>query len=324
MKSRLLQAMDYHTIDMGDRIRPFVPDEAALEQELHRLANRHIRWEPGSVAARGDLAVCRLTSGCPRFNRDDVRFAVGSGMFHPELESLVVGMSVGETRELALPEGRVALTLTAVTNRFVPEPDDGMTAALGLEGVSSLAQYREYLLTQQKEEYLSSALYELSRYLEEKLLAGSEFVLYKEDWQAAVERRLQRCRALARDEGMTLEEMTPEQFQGRIPVKSFHELVAMLQSEAWDSLRMHLFGKYYARTDGFTVNETSYETYITEYAHTWHTTREMAREVDPYESYVFNEYVCHASQILRQYIREQIIEARQGGQGGINGNSNCG
>ena len=39
-----------------------------------------------------------------------------------------------------------------------------------------------------------------------------------------VNRELDRCRTLCRQEGMVLEEMTPEQFRGRIPVKSYHEL----------------------------------------------------------------------------------------------------
>ncbi len=304
MESKVLQAKDYRTVDLKEWIKPFVLDEETLEREFRRLTNPYIRWEPGDQAASGDLITCRLVSDCPRFHKDSVRFAVGSGMFHPGLEKLSVGMSVGETREMDLPEGRVALTVLEVTRKVVPEPTDDMAAKLGLEGVSDLASYRAYLAGQQKEKYLEKALYEPMQHLAEVMLAESEFVLSKEDWAAVVQRKLERCRVLCRQEGLVLEEMTPEQFNGRIPVKSYYECVALLQDDAWNTLRMHLLGQYYARTDGFTVGEEAYEMYIADYVTFWHTTDEEAREVDPYDSFVFNEYANHGYSVLREYVKQ--------------------
>ena len=39
MKSRVLKAADFRSFDIQPYIRPFVPDGAALEQDLVRLAN---------------------------------------------------------------------------------------------------------------------------------------------------------------------------------------------------------------------------------------------------------------------------------------------
>ena len=142
------------------------------------------------------------------------------------------------------------------------------------------------------------------QHLMKTVLAESEFVLFKEDWAAVVRQKLERSQVLCRQEGLVLEEMTPEQFNGRIPVKSYYEFVAMLQDDAWDTLRMHLLGKEYACTDGFTVDEAGYEEYITDYVKFWHTTDEQAREIDPYDSFVFGEYVNHAYSVLRAYIKQ--------------------
>ena len=302
MESTVLRVKDYHEVDLEGRVKPFVLDEAALEQELRRLTNRHIRWEPGEKAASGDLVTCRLVSDCPRFCKDRVRFAAGSGMFHPALEQLSIGMLVNETRETELPEGRVTLTVTEVTRRVVPEPTDEMAAELVLEGVSDLAAYRAYLAGQQREQYLENATYEPIQYLLETVLAETDFVLRKEDWDRAVKWELDRCRALCRLDGMVLEEMTPEQFEGRIPVKSYHELVAMVQNEAWNTLQKNLLGKHYAQTDGFTVSETDYETYISDYMKSWRITAEQAKEISPYDSFVFGQYAGHAYDVLRQYV----------------------
>ena len=304
MKSRVLQIKDYREVDVKSLLKPFVPDDAALEAELRRLTNPYIRWEAGTAVSPGDQAVCRLVSDCPRFQKEKVRFVAGSGMFHKELENLSMGMTVGGTREIVLPEGRVSLTLTGVMNRVAPEPGDKMVEKLGLDGVHTVAAYRAYLLEQQKAAAFQEDSYDALNHLMREVIGGSEFVLDREDWAETINRELDRCRTLCRQEGMTLEEMTPEQFQGRIPVKSYHELVAMLQYDGWDNLCRYLLGCRYAETDGFHSGEAEYEAFIADYAKTWRVCAENAREANPFESFIFNEYAGHAYTVLKNYIRE--------------------
>ena len=304
MKSRVLRLKDYREVDVKSLLKPFVPDDAALEAELRRLTNPYIRWEAGTAVSPGDQAVCRLVSDCPRFQKEKVRFVAGSGMFHKELENLSMGMTVGGTREIVLPEGRVSLTLTGVMNRVAPEPGDKMVEKLGLDGVHTVAAYRAYLLEQQKAAAFQEDSYDALNHLMREVIGGSEFVLDREDWAETINRELDRCRTLCRQEGMTLEEMTPEQFQGRIPVKSYHELVAMLQYDGWDNLCRYLLGCRYAETDGFHSGEAEYEAFIADYAKTWRVCAENAREANPFESFIFNEYAGHAYTVLKNYIRE--------------------
>ena len=270
MKSRVLQIKDYREVDVKSLLKPFVPDDAALEAELRRLTNPYIRWEAGTAVSPGDQAVCRLVSDCPRFQKEKVRFVAGSGMFHKELENLSMGMTVGGTREIVLPEGRVSLTLTGVMNRVAPEPGDKMVEKLGLDGVHTVAAYRAYLLEQQKAAAFQEDSYDALNHLMREVIGGSEFVLDREDWAETINRELDRCRTLCRQEGMVLEEMTPEQFNGRIPVKSYHELVAMLQYDGWDKLCRYLLGCRYAENDGFRAGEAEYGEFIADYVRAWH------------------------------------------------------
>ncbi len=304
MKSRVLQIKDYREVDVKSLLKPFVPDDAALEAELRRLTNPYIRWEAGTAVSPGDQAVCRLVSDCPRFQKEKVRFVAGSGMFHKELENLSMGMTVGGTREIVLPEGRVSLTLTGVMNRVAPEPGDEMVEKLGLDGVHTVAAYRAYLLEQQKAAAFQEDSYDALNHLMREVIGGSEFVLDREDWAETINRELDRCRALCRQEGMVLEEMTPEQFRGRIPVKSYHELVAMLQYDGWDKLCRYLLGCRYAENDGFRAGEAEYGEFIADYVRSWHVSEENAREANPYDSFLFNEYAGHAYTVLKEYIRK--------------------
>lgn len=144
MKSRILKVKDYREVDVEPLLRPFVPDETALEAELRRLTNPYIRWEPGEEVSAGDQVVCRLLSDCPRYNKEKVRFVAGSGMFQRELENLSIGMRVGETREAGLPEGKVSLTLAGVMNRVAPEPSDEMVEKLELDDPFENFIFNEY------------------------------------------------------------------------------------------------------------------------------------------------------------------------------------
>lgn len=307
MKSRALQVMDHRSVDVKPMLKPFVPDREALETELQRLANPYIRWEEGTTVSRGDQAVCRLESDCPKFQKEKVRFVAGSGMFRKELEALSIGMSVGETKSVNLPEGKVTLSLTGAVNRVVPQVDDEMAQKLGLEGVRTVEEYKTYLLARQKEEAFRNTLYEPRKQLMEAVIAGSEFVLHKEDWAVLVEGELNRCRVLCRQEGMTLEEMTAEQFRGRIPVKSYHELVIMTQNNSWNRLCEYLLGHWYAKTDGFLPGEEDYEAFIADYVKAWHTTEAQARESNTPENFRLNQYISHAYSVQEKYIREQYI-----------------
>ena len=221
-----------------------------------------------------------------------------------DMEDMSTGMEVGETREAVLPEGKVSLTLTGVMNRVVPEASDEMVEKLGLEGVHTVAAYRAYLLEQQKEAAFQEDSYDALNHLMREVISGSEFVLDREDWEEPINRELDRCRTLCRQEGMVLEEMTPEQFNGRIPVKSYHELVAMLQYEGWDKLCRYLLGCLYAGSDGFRTGEAEYGKFIADYVRSWHVSEENAREANPYDSFIFNEYAGHAYTVLKEYIRK--------------------
>ena len=304
MKSRVLRLKDYREVDVKSLLKPFVLDGEALEAELRRLTNPYIRWENGTTVSPGDQVVCRLASDCPRFQKEKVRFVAGSSMFHKDLEDMSIGMEVGGTRETILPEGKVSLTVMGVMNRVVPEPRDEMVEKLGLEAVHTVAAYRAYLLEQQKAAAFQEDSYDALNYLVREVISGSEFVLDREEWAEAINRELDRCRTLCRQEGMVLEKMTPEQFKGRIPVKSYHELVAMLQYDGWDKLCRYLLGCQYAENDGFRAGEAEYREFIADYVRSWHVSEENAREANPYDSFIFNEYAGHAYTVLKEYIRK--------------------
>lgn len=305
MRSRVLTVRDPASVDFSAYLKPFQLDQARLEREKKRAVHPFLRWEPGNVLAAGDIAVCRLVSDCPRFNREAVRFTAGSGLFHRQLEAQAIGMTVGQTCEVALPEGTVTMTLTQVTRRIEPPLTDALVEKMGLDGVHTVAQYTAYLIAQQKEEQFQATVYEPLHYLTRQVIDGSEFVLCQADWQHVVDLRLAQNRALCRQEGMTLETMTAKDFAGRIPVKCYDELVALEQTCAWDTLCLHLLGRWFARDSGEAPDQAGYADSIRSYMSSWGVTEAQAREVQPYENYAFFFYTGLANRVMYDIVKKQ-------------------
>lgn len=157
MYSRILSLKDYKEVALT--IPAFVLDEARLEEEMQRLANPYIQWEEGNTAVAGDIVICDMASENTRFSKKQVKFVVGSGMFQREVEALVEGMKVGEQRETVTEGGSIAVTLRAVKTRYVPPLKDSMVEHLGLEGIYTLRDYRDYLLGVQKKKALDVIRY---------------------------------------------------------------------------------------------------------------------------------------------------------------------
>ena len=310
MKSRILTLTPYDTISIAPYQIVFSPDEKQLEYELNRLCNPYITWSEGTQAGMGDMAVCRLVSDVSRFNKAGLPLTLGAGLMPPALEQAIVGMQVGETKDVALPDAQVAVTLLSVRNKHVPELRDDMVQALEIPGVTALAQYRAHLMALQRAEQAAKACYEPCRHVIDTVMNESEFVLHKEDWDRIVQLKLDRLRTLCRQDGLVFEDMTQEEFAaGRVPNVKCHEgVIALEQNASWDVLREFLLGRYYAEQDGFAPDEASYEAYLQEYVKSWGVTAEQARESNSYAFYELGEYSGYFYQKVNQYVNAHIFK----------------
>ncbi len=307
MRSYVLSILEPDKVDLSAWIAPVFPDPEKVEAEMRRVVLPYVRWEPEEEAQTGDLAVCRMESDVPRFQKNRIKLLIGSGMFHSGLEQAVIGMTPGSRRNVALPEGEVLVTLLELSRQQIPEPDDEMISKLGLDGIFTVEAYRSYLSEKLRRDMAEELLPEPLSRLIRVVIGGSEFVLRKEDWESVVHMRIERSRILFRQEGIDMEQAKPEDFRGRIPVQSFHELLAMEQSKAWQNLCLHLLGRHWAEIDGFMPERKQYEEDIKSYCKTWHASEENAREANTWEAFVFSEYVDHAVSRMKKNVMDQLL-----------------
>lgn len=137
-----------------------------------------------------------------------------------------------------------------------------MIEALGVPGIATVEAYWAYLFSEWKNEDFLKHGYEALEHLITQVVSNSELLIREEDWQAHVDWELGRVQCIAKAEGLILEQMTEKEFAGRIPVKTYDGLVALLQKGAWRGCALGLLGKALAERDGYKVNEDQYQTYL--------------------------------------------------------------
>ena len=213
---------------------------------------------------------------------------------------------MGTVQTLSCRGSEVTVTVLGIQNRQVPPLEDRMVAALDIEGVSTVDQYRAYLVNQAMDEQFDHDSYEVIEAVLHTVRQRSEVLIDEEDWQQTVDWDLNRLAAISRLDGMDLKTMTPQDFAGRIPFKSYYELVAMLQRDAWQNTWQMLMGRKLAETDGFTVSRQGYEAFLNESAEAWHYTAEDYHPAYSYEYYEAIQYRVHYYDAVSDYIRKHL------------------
>lgn len=306
MRSKVFSMFPFEQVDITPFKRHAEIDEAKLQKELDRAVYPYITWEEGDEAAAGDVVSCRMESADARFRRAEAKITVGAGLLDKTEEAKLVGARVGTTQTLCCRGSEVAVTVLGIRKRCVPPLEDRMVAALGLDGVQTVDQYRAYLVNQAVDEQFDHDSYEVIEAVFRAVRERSEVLIDEADWQQTVDWDLNRLAVISRLDGMDLKTMTAQDFAGRIPVKSYYELVAMLQRDAWQNTWQMLMGRKLAETDGFTVTQEGYETFLKESAEAWHYTAEDYRPAYSYEYYAAIQYRVHYYDAVSDYIRKHL------------------
>lgn len=313
MRSKLLQIYDYRKVDLSAFDLSFTPNTEVIRREMRQLANRNASWEPTQRIQKGDMAVCRLTSANPRFQKEQIKLMVGQGLFHEELEERLVGLQAGEETEVSLPtEGTVVqVKVLSILHKEVPALTDAMIEKCMPLGAKTVKKFQRALCHRQLEQAVEEKAEEVVPCVLKQVHENSVIWITKEDWQCFVDNELERHRQLAALDGLTLEDMTPEQFEGRIPVSSYHELVTWTQRDAWDSIEQTLLGQHYARQDNALFAPERYEQFIKEFAENWRMPMAIARRINTREQYENGYYSSYYYGLVTAHVRRWLKESAQ-------------
>lgn len=306
MESYIAEVCSFEDIDISGYKKKMQYDEKAIEKSLTRLANRYIVWTDGETVSMGDVVECRILSNLREFQGDKISLTVGAGLFDPEIENMLKGKHKGDIF-MAKKEGKdVTFEILSVRNKHIPELRDEFVTPLEIPNVHTVAEYKEYLYRQQFEDAFYEDSYEPLIYIQKKVLERSRIVLKREDWQKYIDLKVLYLKGIASFDGLDLETMTEEDFEGRIPVKSYTELIVMLQNEAWDYCQLAILGKYYADQDNVYVSKSGYKDTAGELAEGWKKTAEEICRYYSFDLYKLDFYADYYGRKIMDYLREKL------------------
>lgn len=180
MKSYINSLADYKDFEFERKVTLSCPEEY-MEKQLRRIVRANKTVENVPVIEKGDVAVIDLESSLERYNRTKLTLTVGSGLFDKELESQLIGKTVGETFELTVKDITVKVTVISGKRTVFPAPTDEAVKAYAstapdMEGIETVAQFREHIkqlyYKEKKQDIIFGTMNEMQ-----------DYVLTHSDWE---------------------------------------------------------------------------------------------------------------------------------------------
>lgn len=304
--SKLIQAYPYDEVDISQYQKKFVPDEKAIRTAMNRLVNKHITWSEGAPAVNGDVVTCSMRSVIEKFNRSAIQITLGSGLFDRETEAALLGAKPEDKVSVQKDGETVEIQVLAVRNKYVPVLTDEMVQALEIPSIDTVDAYRRYLVDAQRKEQFNDDSYAPCKHIINTVLERSEIVLKEADWQRDVDWQLHKVRTYCEDEGVVLEEMKDDDWDGKVPVKSYFEFIALLQKCAWENVSLMVLGFEEAKKQGYAPSREDYEHFLDEMVAGWGGKREMYAEGTPFEFFEAFSYANVYYRLVDEYLKKNL------------------
>lgn len=175
MKSQVIQLCDYKTIQIPEEYLSGKIPEEQIDRQLETLSANYAVDTDADVAQTGDSIACRGESDIPKWNRSLLLFYPGRGLCEPELEDACLGAAVNETRTVSLPEGSVTLTVLCIVRRVRRPIDDALVRLEGIEGVTTVEEYRRWYRETTERELRTQAAGRAVSYLIQEMVKRSRY-----------------------------------------------------------------------------------------------------------------------------------------------------
>ena len=218
-----------------------------LAAELHLAAARFTTI--ASVEApieKGDVVALEFVSG-----EKVKRIYANVGKDFQDVETSLPGLRVGDSLQMPFAGKTVDAKIVSVKRLCVPALNDGYVQQLGIEKVSTVAEFEEYTFQQLAQRQRKRKFQGIMGLVSKAMMANTDFAPVEEDnaWYMAVRAGLvARAQAFADREGKTFEQVLP--LLVRMPEKGVEECYAALKQMCIDRVQEAALGQAYAKELG--------------------------------------------------------------------------
>ena len=189
-KSRIAELYDYLSMDIPDHMRPAQPTEAEVEQKVDAFRKKHEGFIAAAEAYKGSSVKCRCVSDGALCRRLVLIYPGMELLGAEKAEKAVIGHKVGDAVDTVLNGKPVTLDIIAITRPNDEGDEDEMVRAENIEGVTTMAQYREKCREDVWQMKLEKSAREVAGMWFTKLLECSKFDIDEDEKAAWLDERI--------------------------------------------------------------------------------------------------------------------------------------
>lgn len=196
----------------AEMLRVFV-DEWEPDGDLARLGLRYACETEAEIAVAGDTVCCRPDSASYPDGRTILLYTATALPDAEKAAEAAVGKALGESFSAELAGKTVTLTVEKILRRTPAEVNDALVASMGLEGVSTVAEYRAYARDKRMADRKLERSKEITRFLVDKMEQESEFEYDAAEAEKVIAEEMELYAADCADDG---EQMQPDEMRAAI------------------------------------------------------------------------------------------------------------
>lgn len=188
MKGYVTKLCDIDSVEIPAEMLTVSVDAERIDKEIAALSLRYAGQISAIICAEGDIVRCKADEASYPDKRAILIFTGASLPAAEEAAKAAVGKKLGESFKTELAGKPVTLTVEKITRRTPVEVNDALIASIGIEGVTTVGDYRAYLTAKATEDANLENSKAVMRYLMDEMINGSEFEYDEAAMNAAIER----------------------------------------------------------------------------------------------------------------------------------------
>lgn len=298
LASTVSQLYDYKQANIPEELTRWHVTEEEVQAALTVLSQEHAALAQADRAEDGDAVQCVCLTA-PQEGRTVLVYPGRKLPGAEEAEEAVLGRRAGDRFSCELVSSPVTLEVREVL-RLTPHPvDDELIRLAGIDGVSTLAEYRARFTEETGAEKRNEAAWKIVMELAEAVTARSQLDIDQEEMRKWTEARVQQTCARAAASGEPLEDGEALEEERRIQEKAYRDALVF---------------RCMSQQDGFFYDWKAFEAIINQWladnadlAAVNGMTRESLLTQEEFARYEHSAYMGHVYDMLLPYA-EQLLE----------------
>ena len=308
----LLREFDFRNANVPEKMLVIKIDQAVINKGLSGAAERFLTIEPAGDGIRsGDIVRVSYPDEAAEGGVREEQFSVGRHFFDPALEDAHPGMTQGQTAELAVKGQVRAVTVLSVKRRNIPALTDEAVTSIGIEGVETIADYRQHLIDQAVRRKRAERDRILVDFVERQVLAQSEFTPVdreSEAYRACYARQRSQAREMAAQDEDSSELDVLRRMLGREKGAGEEAILSALAEDCDRQMKLLAIGRAHAAQDGVSYTLDDCEQDLRQFSEMRGVPYEALLEQYAPESLLPGKYIQYYSEkILAHYEKQYTV-----------------